>query len=185
MKTKTCSKCQVERPVTEFTRNATCRDGLDAWCKPCHAEYMRTYNPAYHAAHREELTAKMRARMKAKRAANPEGEREKNRVYNIAYRERNRDVLKVKRLARHGLTLDDHNALLASQNGGCAICGSTVPGGKGDFHIDHCHETGTVRGLLCHSCNTGLGLFLDEPARLRDAALYVEAHRLRLVEDAP
>lgn len=52
----------------------------------------------------------------------------------------------------------------------CAICGST----EKRFHVDHSHQTGVVRGLLCGPCNHTLGLMQDEPARLRAAAAYLE-----------
>ena len=56
---------------------------------------------------------------------------------------------------KYGITLEDYAAMLASQNGGCAIC-SRKPGNT-PLHVDHCHETGVVRGLLCHQCNWYLG----------------------------
>jgi hypothetical protein len=63
----------------------------------------------------------------------------------------------------------------------CAICGTTEnPGGRsraGVFHIDHDHETGRVRGLLCSRCNTALGYMDDDPTKLRDAADYLERWR--------
>jgi len=73
-----------------------------------------------------------------------------------------------------GMTLDQFDSLLRAQGGGCAICGSKEPGGTGRFHVDHCHATGSVRGLLCTRCNTGLGQFRDRPDLLRQAANYVE-----------
>jgi hypothetical protein len=61
----------------------------------------------------------------------------------------------------------------------CAICGETEkPGGKFGvhYHIDHDHETGRVRGLLCAPCNVALGMMENDPARLRAAADYIESH---------
>lgn len=77
---------------------------------------------------------------------------------------------------KYGLTDEQYDALLAAQNGACAICGTTEwNGGKAKSpHVDHCHETGRVRGLLCGGCNNGLGNFGDDPARLRAAADYLE-----------
>lgn len=74
----------------------------------------------------------------------------------------------------YGLTLDRYQALVEKQGGCCAICHSADPGAKGIWHIDHCHNGGHVRGLLCSACNTGLGQFKDRPEVLRAAADYLE-----------
>jgi hypothetical protein len=75
---------------------------------------------------------------------------------------------------RYGITAADADAMLAAQGGVCAIC-QTAPAA----HVDHDHETGAVRALLCFNCNGGLGQFRDDPAVLRAAADYVEQHRQR------
>lgn len=82
---------------------------------------------------------------------------------------RRRSMLKKK----YGITLEQYDAMLAAQGGGCAICRTTDPGVKGVFHVDHCHDTGAVRGLLCSPCNTGLGHFKDDVERLVRAVNYV------------
>ena len=64
--------------------------------------------------------------------------------------------------------------MLAAQGGRCAICGTDKPGGKGSFHVDHCHVGGEIRGLLCHSCNIGLGQFKDDRERIQAAIAYLE-----------
>ena len=63
---------------------------------------------------------------------------------------------------------------LASQNGACAICQTETPGGPGHFHVDHCHGTKKIRGLLCNHCNVGLGCFKDNPDTLLAAIYYLE-----------
>lgn len=75
--------------------------------------------------------------------------------------------------AEYNLTTDQFDALLAGQNGRCAVCGTDRPNGHG-WSIDHCHATGNVRGILCSPCNIGLGHLKDDPARLRAAAAYLE-----------
>lgn len=78
----------------------------------------------------------------------------------------------------YGLSPERFEALMAEQGNACAICRSTEWPGKhpGTPHVDHDHQTGEVRGLLCGPCNTGLGQFGDDPARLRAAIEYLEAH---------
>ncbi len=80
------------------------------------------------------------------------------------------------RVRRYGITMQRYQQLLAEQGGGCALCGVVGRGwarGAG-VHIDHCHKTGKVRGLLCGDCNTAIGRFGDDPAKLRRAAEYLE-----------
>lgn len=69
----------------------------------------------------------------------------------------------------YGITHEDFEAMVARQNGLCAICRQVLP-----LHVDHCHETKAVRGLLCQLCNVGLGHFKDNPERLQRAASYLE-----------
>lgn len=73
-----------------------------------------------------------------------------------------------------GLTQEGYDALLESQGGVCAICERPARGGLMDhsLHVDHDHETGEVRGLLCRSCNTALHL-LDDPAKRERALAYL------------
>lgn len=73
---------------------------------------------------------------------------------------------------KYGLTFDEWRKMMIAQKGRCAIC-RDLPQTK-DLCIDHDHQTGEVRGLLCNSCNLGNGLFRDNPAFLRAAALYLE-----------
>ena len=63
--------------------------------------------------------------------------------------------------------------LEALNTGVCGICGTTESGYY-DFHIDHDHETGEIRGLLCNTCNLGLGHFKDNPALLEAAVQYLK-----------
>ena len=60
---------------------------------------------------------------------------------------------------RYGITIEEYDKMLISQNNGCAICGKETAYNSGEkrLHVDHCHITGKVRGLLCSQCNTTLG----------------------------
>ncbi len=77
----------------------------------------------------------------------------------------------------YGLTVDAFDALLQSQDSKCAICKASTPGWHRDWHVDHNHETNTVRGILCQSCNLLLGHAKDDPARLRMAVQYLESRQ--------
>jgi len=99
------------------------------------------------------------------RRLNPELYKQRMRWYNVK--------------GTYGIDEVEYRKMLDAQGGTCAICKSPDPGWKHEwFHIDHCHKTGKVRGLLCNGCNPGLGSFGDDPSRLRLAAEYLENHAL-------
>jgi hypothetical protein len=80
----------------------------------------------------------------------------------------------------YGITVQEYENLVASQNGVCAVCRSPVRGNRWKrLHIDHDHLTGKVRGLLCNNCNFAIGQMADDPARLRAAADYLERSSCR------
>lgn len=76
---------------------------------------------------------------------------------------------------RYGITAECYADALSDQGMACAIC--RRPAGNETLCVDHNHATGALRGLLCSGCNTGLGLFNEDPAALRAAAEYVEKHK--------
>lgn len=133
----------------------------------------------------EERTAHKREVSRRWREANPEKTREHDRRKHAKYRDKYLAQMKAKyhadprahknRMLKYnfGITLAEYEAMLERQGHCSAICFADEPGGQGGFHVDHCHVTGKVRGLLCHRCNTGLGLFKDSAALLRHAALYL------------
>ena len=128
-----------------FNRDKNRKDGLNPWCKACQ-------------------------NASTKAATNPE----KHRQYSAAYRANNSGLVSKsnkKYLLKHkyGLEPSDVQHLLESQNGNCAICCRPLV----RVNIDHNHLTGKVRGLLCYSCNIGLGLFLDSPDILLRARDYL------------
>ena len=75
-------------------------------------------------------------------------------------------------LRKYDLTPHAYNKMMLSQGHACAICHTSEPTGHG-WHIDHDHDTGQVRGLLCFMCNTGLGQFNDSPDTLMAAVTYL------------
>lgn len=77
-------------------------------------------------------------------------------------------------LIRNGMTLVEYEKMVADQGGVCAICG--CDNGDRRLCIDHNHETGRRRKLLCDKCNRGLGLFQDSAIILAAALAYLEDH---------
>jgi len=78
------------------------------------------------------------------------------------------------RHSKYGITTEQFNTMLEEQNGACAICGIKEEDYGKTFCIDHCHTSGTVRGLLCMHCNTALGHFKDDTESLKRAVDYLE-----------
>lgn len=72
---------------------------------------------------------------------------------------------------RYGITPNQYNSILEEQDNKCAICKEYLS--YKTINIDHCHKTGKVRGILCYSCNVGIGHLKDDPVRLLAAADYI------------
>lgn len=97
--------------------------------------------------------------------------RERSRTYGREYQrsrypKRARQIM----LARYGITPEEFDRMLDEQGGHCATCPETGP-----LQVDHCHDTGRVRGLLCRACNSTLGHARDDVPRLRALIAYLEA----------
>lgn len=123
-------------------------------CKPCwlirQKAYRKNRNPQTESAKRQRRNKLARERF----AANPWDHRDRQ------WRR------------QYGIGLEDYLTLLERQGGGCAICHGE-PNGRGLFHVDHCHSTNRVRGLLCAKCNLLLGHADDDTKRLRAAIAYL------------
>lgn len=77
--------------------------------------------------------------------------------------------------SNYGITLEEYAQLYENQEGKCLICKGSFPNsGSGGLVVDHCHNEGHIRGLLCAKCNKGLGQFDDDIQRLREAIKYLE-----------
>ncbi len=128
---------------------------------------------AYRRAHYNQNKEVYKQRAKDWKAANPEALAQS--------RKDTRDSLKIKKKRlkfEYGLSWEDFIELYESQGAACKICRtplSTVPEeGKKVACVDHHHETGAIRGLLCNPCNRGIGYLKDSPTILRLAAEYLD-----------
>jgi hypothetical protein len=112
-----------------------------------------------------------------------EGNRKSNKETQREWAKNNPDRCENARLKyRFGITLAQYKELLQAQNYSCAICKITTEEyakiSKHKFHVDHCHDTGEVRGLLCNNCNVSLGGFKDKKEILESAIAYLTRQKL-------
>jgi len=160
-------------------------------------------NDAYQKEHRDEIAARQRENRAAtreverKRYAEDPEYRARKLASNMDWYWRHRDGLNAQRREKRSsdaefrerlierqnerrhilvyrLSKADYDRMLIAQNGACAICKRKS---KRRLCVDHCHVTGEVRGLICHKCNTALGLFDDDPERMVAASYYVRRTR--------
>jgi len=173
---KYCTRCKIEKPLTEFNKQAGLKDGLTYKCKPCasacakewankNREYVREYCRKKYAMNPQPK----KDSAKRYREANLDKAREANKKWRMKNKEKARDKFL---FVRYGLSTEKYESMFKSQNGGCRSCGKQSLDGKRLF-VDHDHNTGTVRGLLCHHCNAGIGHFFDDPFLLQCAIKYL------------
>ncbi len=109
-----------------------------------------------------------------------ENNREKLKESSRLYRLNNKDEIQkretTRKLKKYGITIQEYNNLILEQKGRCLICGRHQDEFKKKLAIDHCHETGKVRGLLCGDCNIMLGMCDDDYNILSVAIEYLESH---------
>lgn len=159
---KTCTKCKEPKALDDFYKEKkNLIDGRASYCKVCRdaqkdaynktdkgIESLRKASKTYRSS--EKGRANNRARMTVINAT-PESKISKREWHLIK---------------RYNLTLEQWNALFKEQGCKCASCPRTDPGWNRGWHTDHDHATGKVCAILCHSCNTALGLLDDDPERI-------------------
>lgn len=145
-----CSNCKRDLSDTEFHFRDKVRGVRRAECKMC----VRAYKKRYGDRNAADLKIRRAAQHVKHRAANVERMR--------VWRFKN----------RYGITPAQYDVWFAHQGGACALCGS--PPGSKALCVDHDHETGRVRGLLCLQCNSALGKLGDSVASLKRALAYVQ-----------
>lgn len=145
---KTCTKCNTEKPLSEYHKDKHSKTGYTSSCNDCR-KAVRT------------------------RAGAP-----KPKYY--AEKDRWRKLLK-----QYGVTEQRYQEMFDAQNGVCAICENPemdkyANGTIRDLSVDHCHNTGKVRGLLCNKCNNAIGKFKDDTEILKRAINYLVKHRMKI-----
>jgi hypothetical protein len=144
----TCSKCQKDKPLFDFYKDKTKKEGITSYCKPCSKE-------------------KRKVRYLTQTETELKDMRERYHKNKEQYRE---SWLK----NTYGLEPGQYNEMFNAQQGCCKICNTHQTQLKRKLFVDHCHETGAVRGLLCQPCNTLLGQAKDDITILQNAIAYLK-----------
>ena len=143
--TKLCNKCNTIKLLTEFPKNKYSPDGIKSKCRECERAYYREYRERYKKQAKEWMKA------------NP----------------RKRSIIAT--CSRVRIKYKDYLILAEKQGNVCKICKQpNATKTKSRLCLDHCHKTGKVRGLLCDSCNKGLGNFKDNINLLSNALEYLK-----------
>ena len=153
METKLCGRCGKDLPVDMFWIQDKKYGYRRKNCKECDKARMRERYAA-----RDDVKAYSKRKSMEWAKANPE----KRKVH----------VRRISLKRMYGMSEADYEAMVSRQGNKCALCNSSDPGrtdkdkkwSAGYWNIDHCHSTGKVRGLLCHTCNVRVGAY----ERLRD-----------------
>ena len=164
---KRCTKCKQEKPLAEFHKHKAGKGGKDSRCKVCscakskkyraeHQEQVKQYDREYKQSLRGREVSR---RVDEKRRHTPA----RKIMHGKAYKKweqsmKGRKYLRESTLKRNfGLTLEDYDKMLVVQNSRCAICNVHQSKLEIRLAVDHDHETGRIRGLVCRDCNFFLG----------------------------
>ena len=159
MDTKLCSKCKQEKPVIEFYKRSGQKTYRSA-CKVCERQGVKDW----YQRNKEKAKQKYR------------DWREENIDKVRAYRKQNRAKhYRQEVMRKYGVDEGWFDEQLKKQGGMCECCNRKFAWGDKQTtpHVDHCHQSGEVRGILCNRCNSVLGLSKDDPNLLSTLAEYL------------
>lgn len=155
---RVCTRCGVYKEWVNFNKATKGTKGFRSSCQICDREVSANWKTEsnYYENNREHIL-------------------EHKRNTHSQIRKKNYDLI-----AKYGITLEEFDSLLLEQRHMCKICKCHIlrlTDSDTRYRaavVDHCHKTGTVRGLLCHTCNRALGLFNDDYELLRRASEYIK-----------
>jgi hypothetical protein len=156
---KRCKHCGAEKPLDDFYRDRKARDGRRPECAACNLAARR-------AKYAEDPRPYIDRALKWQRENRERYLRQQSEYSRTPAKKVSNRKSHLKR--KYGLTLEAFDALLASQGGGCAICGRPDAD-----NVDHDHTTGRVRGILCFNCNVAIGHVAEDEDRLAAVAAYL------------
>jgi hypothetical protein len=171
---KTCTKCNITKNLECFSIKEKGR--YRGECKQCYNEYKKQY----YLKNKEKIkkaNAKyaLKNQEKSKYWKSVHYQRNKNKIIHRAseWNKNNRKIInKRKQVAKYNISIIEFDQMLYKQNNKCAICQHEF---KDTPCVDHNHNTGKVRGLLCRKCNLGIGFLKDNETMLHNAVKYLSA----------
>lgn len=168
-------------PLNRFAADKNRRDGLQVWCRQCVAQYSSQYYRRRQEAKGKTVREKVEVPPGHKLCrgcgeVKPHSAWHRNKSASDGLSTRCKECTVVQGRAGHlkrayGITEAERQEMISSQMGICTIC-LAAPA----VHVDHCHETGRVRGVLCFNCNSAIGKLGDDPDTLRRAIAYLEGN---------
>lgn len=176
---KKCYKCGEIKSLDLFHRSEDRKDGRTSRCKSCSNTYKRE--------HAKTNASKLNEYGRLWRSTN----KKKSSEYSKKWRSKNPEKVKEQDRRHHlrteyGLTPDQYDEMVSNQGGRCLVC-LEIPMGKRGYstlHVDHCHLTGRVRGLLCGRCNTALGSLRESEEITQNLVWYIQKHVKETETDA-
>jgi hypothetical protein len=148
--TKQCAKCGANKPLEAFAISRDARFGRHSICRDC----CSIITKARYSENRDEILAAFR---------------EKSRTETQKLLVRDRNLKRTKRIS-----FEEKRRMLESQGNKCRVCKNPLQAEDKTAHVDHCHTSNVVRGILCRSCNLAIGLFYDSSDNMRRAADYID-----------
>jgi len=187
-----CNECHEEKDITEFGKYSYSKSGFRKTCKKCRSKLEKGYREKdivgfrlkrkkYREANIESVNAIARLAGKRYRTKHKEKIKENDLlrrpellVYKKGYYQKNKDrYMRDFYIKKYGITLEQKLEMLKNQEYSCDICKIELLNSSVSF-VDHDHETGIIRGILCNTCNRALGMFKDNVRVLESAVLYLK-----------
>ncbi len=161
---RTCATCKTEKTLEAFVKRSIRPDGRGYICKVCNYAKLKDW--------RARNPEKRRAQVRKWRQKNPSKVALYARIWRKRYPEKN---FAAALRSNQKMTVAEYETMERAQEGRCAICRKLPKGRKnnGRLCVDHCHNTGIKRGLLCHACNTGIGNLQHDSTILQSAINYL------------
>ena len=166
---KICPRCKKAKDESSYNKNKARKNGLYYYCRQCNSEQKKEWvkkNPEKIAEYEKVNKEKLFDVRKAWRAKYPADKKKQLAL-----------ARKWKLRTKYGLSIEEFNEMVTRQGNACAVCkkeeSAVFNGVAKRLAVDHCHETGKVRGLLCQSCNIALGNVKDNIKTLNNMIDYL------------